>query len=222
MELHDMENAVRLEMVGVSAGSGQIVSYLGQEGNATPVHAGCCLCPAWDIRRAFQQLPLEAPLIDRIVLMACKSYFVRRNADFLRRHSADGVARCLAARSLFEFMQGHAPFACDGASVEAGAKGSREGDFFAQHNPMEFYDGISVPLLIVNACDDILCRPSNIREDLVEQKSGALLLKTQRGAHVAFCEGWLGQGSYLLRMSMDFLEAARSVRRVKKDAHLAR
>ena len=53
---------------------------------------------------------------------------------------------------------------------------------------------------------------SNVREDLILKKPGTLLLRTKRGGHVAFCEGWLGQGSYLLRVSLDFLEAARSVR----------
>ena len=43
-----------LAMVGVSAGSGLLFSYLGKEGNNTPINVAAALCPAYDIRRAFR------------------------------------------------------------------------------------------------------------------------------------------------------------------------
>ena len=64
-----------LAMVGISAGSGLLVTYLGkvnlviicfsqsdlrsgfsQEGDRTPVQAAASLCPAYDITRAFRFL----------------------------------------------------------------------------------------------------------------------------------------------------------------------
>ena len=42
--------------VGISAGSGLLVTYLGKEGEATPVRAAAALCPAYDITRAFRYL----------------------------------------------------------------------------------------------------------------------------------------------------------------------
>ena len=43
-----------LAMVGISAGSGLLFTYLGKEGNNTPVRTAAALCPAYDIRRAFR------------------------------------------------------------------------------------------------------------------------------------------------------------------------
>ena len=34
-------------MIGISAGSGLLTSYLGQEYKDTPISAACCLCPAY-------------------------------------------------------------------------------------------------------------------------------------------------------------------------------
>ena len=39
-----------IALAGISAGSGQVVSYIGREGSKTPIGAAASLCPAWDIR----------------------------------------------------------------------------------------------------------------------------------------------------------------------------
>ena len=39
-----------IALAGISAGSGQVVSYIGREGGKTPIGAAASLCPAWDIR----------------------------------------------------------------------------------------------------------------------------------------------------------------------------
>ena len=70
-----------LAMVGISAGSGLLVTYLGkvncklhiailqylewfrQEGDSTPVQAAASLCPAYDITRAFRFSLLEIELV---------------------------------------------------------------------------------------------------------------------------------------------------------------
>ena len=57
--------------------------------------------------------------------------------------------------------------------------------------------------------DDIVCLPETIREDIVLSVGGYLLLRTPRGSHIAYNEGLLGQGNYLCRITMEFLESAR-------------
>ena len=42
-------------MIGISAGSGLLISYLGRAGASTPVGAACAICPAWDVGAAFEQ-----------------------------------------------------------------------------------------------------------------------------------------------------------------------
>ena len=43
-----------LALVGVSAGCGSLMSYLGSQADSTPVSVAVALCPAYDIERAFR------------------------------------------------------------------------------------------------------------------------------------------------------------------------
>ena len=119
----------------------------------------------------------------------------------LQAHDSAAVDRCLKSNSIYEFMLAHVPF--------TGAQDIDE--CFKLNNPMEYVSGISIPLLLLNADDDIVCLPKNIREDVVCDLQGAILVRTVKGTHCAYCEGPWGRGSYLIRLSLDFLEAAKEV-----------
>jgi len=66
-----------LAMVGISAGSGLLVTYLGKEGNGTPVRAAASLCPAYDITRAFSRLSMNYPTVDSHILSSMKRLFIK-------------------------------------------------------------------------------------------------------------------------------------------------
>ena len=52
-------------LAGISAGSGQVVSYIGREGDKAKINVAASLCPAWDISSAFQKLQNTHPWLDR-------------------------------------------------------------------------------------------------------------------------------------------------------------
>lgn len=190
-----------LAMVGISAGSGLLVTYLGKEGDDTPVRAAASLCPAYDITRAFSRLSLNYPIVDRHILASMKRLFLRPNEEILSTKSLSAFYDCCSASTIHEFLLAHWPYAgCE--SVE---------DYFKQNNPMEWVTRVVRPTLIVNSEDDMVCLAENIREDIVSSLPGAVLLRTPKGSHIAFNEGLLGTGNYLSRVTMDFLEAAREV-----------
>lgn len=54
-------------LAGISAGSGQVVSYIGREGDKAKINVAASLCPAWDISSAFQKLHNTHPWLDRYV-----------------------------------------------------------------------------------------------------------------------------------------------------------
>ena len=194
-----------LGMVGVSAGSGLLISYLGRAGPSSPIHAACAICPAWDISTAFDQLSLEQPAASKLMLESIKSTFIKRNEALLRDWDEDAVDACLTATTMPEMLAAHAPFAMR-------RKGATALEYFAEHNPMEHRAGIAVPTLVLNAEDDFVCSARNVRPDLiVNEQPGALLLLTRTGSHCAFNEGTLGLGSFHTRVCLDFLDGARAV-----------
>ena len=66
--------------------------------------------------------------------------------------------------------------------------------YYEDSNPMNWVDGILRPTLLINSEDDMVCLPENIREDVVLDHGGALLLRTERGSHIAYNEGRVGDG----------------------------
>jgi len=190
-----------LGMVGISAGSGLLVTYLGKEGDNTPVQAACSLCPAYDITQAFTKVAQNYARVDNHILTSMKKCFIRPNKNILSKKSKTAFEKCNEAKTINEFVNSHYPFAGYDTLEE----------YFLDNNPMEFVDGIVRPLMVVNSEDDMVCLPENIREDLFQTLGGGLLLRTKKGAHIAFNEGIFGTGNYLSRITMDFLDAAREL-----------
>ena len=192
-----------LGMVGVSAGSAQLISYLGRAGPATPVGAACAICPAWDVPTAFARMGEGEPLAERAMVRQVQKTFVRRNERVLRAWDADAVDACLAADDLPGLLAAHAPFAMR-------RRGASADEYLASHDPMAVRANVSVPTLLLNAEDDFVCPVDLARPDVVcSELPGTLLLITKEGSHVAFNEGRLGRKSFHARVSFDFLEAAR-------------
>merc|ERR1711936_1238406 len=76
-----------IAMVGISAGSGLLVTYLGKEGDRTPVQAAASLCPAYDITRAFSRLSMNYPAVDKHILGSMKRLFLKPNLAILNDKS---------------------------------------------------------------------------------------------------------------------------------------
>jgi predicted alpha/beta-fold hydrolase len=191
-------------LVGLSAGSGLLVNYLGHHAAHAAVDAAVGASPAYDISEAFKGLTAESPLAERYMVNALKATFLEPNEALLRAAYPAAFDACLAADTLTQFIAAHAPFALsdEGAGEEA---------YYEACNPMKRYSGVAVPLLFINSDDDMVCSKRHIREDLVKSTPGVALVRTKRGSHVAFNEGLLGMSSFLGRVAFDFLDSARVV-----------
>ncbi|GBG28494.1 Phospholipase ABHD3 [Hondaea fermentalgiana] len=182
---------------GISAGSGQVVSYIGQQPAGGPVQAAVSLCPAYSIENAFANFQQRSPLLAAFILASLKSFFLTPNEHVLR--DSKGFQECLESTSVQNFMQAHAQL--------AGFPDFQT--YLANSNPMQHYAGSRVPCLILNALDDPLCVEENIRYDIASETENYCLCLTDYGSHVTFREGLLGQSSFMHRVALDFLEAAR-------------
>jgi len=187
-----------LGMVGISAGSGLVGTYLGQQGDKTPVQAACSLCPAYDTRTVFTNVK-KYPSMDNFLLQAVKKRFLYYNEQLLKEAFPEAYDACKNAKDIEEFVDAHYAFAGYDSLAE----------YNEDSNPLSWVPKIVRPVLLVNADDDMICTKENIKEDMVTDLPGALLIRTERGSHIAFNEGLFGQGNYLSRISFDFLEAAR-------------
>ncbi len=183
-----------LAAIGISAGSGQVVSYIGREGSNVDISAAVSLCPAYDISKAFGNLDKTYPSVANLLLKRIKKYFLLDNDKILQ--SMTGYSESLQTKNLHDFVQT--------ISTLAGAKNWT--DYLKKHNPMSHYTNNKTPCLIINSIDDPVCVKENIPE--IKVLNYALLL-TERGSHIAFTEGLMANGSWMERVALDFLESCR-------------
>jgi len=189
-----------IAMVGISAGAGLLVTYLGKVGEDTPVMAAAALCPAYEISEAFK-VKLKYGRVDNHVLKSMKRLFIQSNEEILSRTNSEAVLACKKARSIHEFVNAHAAFAGFGSCEE----------YYAANNPVGHVQNVCRPMLIINSDDDVISLKENMREDVVKLTGGALLLRTKRGSHISFNEGLFGTGCFISRMAMDFIQAAKKI-----------
>ena len=178
--------------VGISAGSGQIVSYIGRESINVGISAAVSICPAYDIGNAFSNLDKHYPKMANVLLGRVKKFFLSDNYNILSKE--EGFTEGMKSNSLHEFA----------SSVCKMSGASDWEDYLKQHNPMVHFKDNQIPCLILNSLNDPVCIKENIPD--LSCNNYALVL-SKYGSHIAFTEGFFGEGSYLERVSLDFLES---------------
>jgi len=189
--------------LGVSAGSGLLVRYLGEEGARTPLAAGIAYCPGYDTTRAFHRV---SALYDGYLLRAVRRHFVERHAAARAfRPGHDAIMRSRTIGALHDNQYAFAGFAS-------------AADYHAATNPMLVADAIRVPILILNAADDPICTLANVDEHrgLFTRVPESLLVLTRRGSHCAFFEGHWRPRSWAHRLIGEYLAAVHNWRTAAK------
>lgn len=187
--------AASLYGVGVSAGSGLLVRYLGEEAGRSRLRAAVALCPAYDIRDAFRYAHRG---YDRYLTRKMVEFFLRRNRQALGH--IEGYDHCAAATTMAEFHDRLYPL----AGFE-----TREA-FYLGSNPMEVARDVAVPVLVINAADDPVCVERNVHRHLgdMQQLPRMTLALTRRGGHCGFFESLRGADSWADRAVAEYLGAA--------------
>eukprot|EP00516_Mucochytrium_quahogii_P006559 CAMPEP_0203752356 /NCGR_PEP_ID=MMETSP0098-20131031/6280_1 /ASSEMBLY_ACC=CAM_ASM_000208 /TAXON_ID=96639 /ORGANISM=" , Strain NY0313808BC1" /LENGTH=374 /DNA_ID=CAMNT_0050642465 /DNA_START=38 /DNA_END=1162 /DNA_ORIENTATION=- len=183
--------------IGVSAGSGAVVSYIGNQDPHLPVKAAVSLCPAYSLKYAFENLQKNSPLCATALLLLLKRFFLHPNHAVLK--STPGFQQALHSRTLPDFVRN----ACHMAGYDSYEAYLRSSD------PTEHISGNKVPCLLVNSTDDPLCLEENISYNLANNTEHFALLLTKSGSHIAYRHGLLGQHSYMHQVAIDFIEAVR-------------
>ncbi|HYC56808.1 MAG TPA: alpha/beta fold hydrolase [Candidatus Binatia bacterium] len=180
--------------IGVSAGSGLLVRYLGEEAARSRLRAAVALCPAYDIRDAFLYAHRG---YDRYLTRRMIRFFLHRNRQVLG--SIDGYDHCAEATTMAEFHDRLFPLA---------GFGSRRAYYLAS-NPMEVARDVVAPVLVINAADDPVCALRNVHRHLddLQKLPRMTLAVTRRGGHCGFIEGPGSADSWAYRVVAEYLGA---------------
>ncbi len=163
--------------VGSSAGSALLVRYLGETQDNSALAAGIAYCPAYDTEVAFERLhPFYSRKIARDLV---REFIAPHTAYFAQLPNFERACQAKNLAQLQSYMHEFSGYATPTA-------------YHQQCNPATVMSDIKVPLLVINADDDPVCVKQNVLEhqDKILSMDKTLLVRTQRGSHCAFYEGW--------------------------------
>ena len=183
-----------LYAVGVSAGSGLLVRYLGEKGDSSRFSAGVAVCPAYDIPEG---LRAAHPWYDLYLARRMSRFFLEEHRDAFEG-IADRMA-CRSARTMVEFQERIYPFA--GFESREAYEGSSD--------PMRVVRNVQTPTLVLNSEDDPVCSVLNVHRhrDSMRQLPRVLTVLTRFGGHCGFFEAVDPRGSWSDRAIAEYLSA---------------
>lgn len=186
--------AAPLLAVGVSAGSALLIRYLGEEGAATPIRAAVAYCPGYELEPAWARVDRR---YSRYLARLYQDRLLHPNGDWFGH--LDSYRGSLGADSLLALH----------ASMFELAGSPSLAAYTERHCPMRVFRRMAVPVLLINAEDDPICVDDNVRDHVqaVRDTPDALLVRTRRGSHCTFYEGWRPR-SWSHRLIAGYLQAA--------------
>lgn len=182
--------------LGVSAGSGLLARYLGEEEEGAVLKAGVMMCPAYDMRDAFQRLHW---FYDRFMTRKVIQTFLLRHEAALKE-----VPGYWEAREAKSFGDLHDQLYALGGFEDREA-------FYKGTNPMEVAHRNCTPSLVLNAVDDPICTRKSLEdgiESLRHSLDKTVIAVTKHGSHCSFFEGTRQPRSWAERVIVEYLQAA--------------
>ena len=181
-----------LYAVGSSAGSGLLIRYLGEEQANAKFKAAFAFCPGFNIDEGFKYCH---PFYSRYMTQKLIKTFItphQHNLQHLTTFESLKSAKTLLGfhEKMYEFS-GYTDYQAYSAAT----------------NPMKVFKQMTCPVMVLNAADDPVCHIENATPYLPEirQMSNVILVRTQKGSHCAYPEGWQAT-SWAHRLMADYFQ----------------
>ena len=191
-----------LYAVGSSAGTGLLVRYLGEAGKNTPFKAAFALSPGYNSESGFA---LVHPVYSKLMTKKLLKSFIQPYSTTWQWTNLEAL---LKAKTLAEFEQCYFQMA-----------GFNDYQSYAQAvNPIYVMDDVKIPLVVLNAEDDPICRISNLipYKQKLANMPNILVVITQKGSHCIFYQGFAKTGSWASYLIADYFRHYALTQHLKK------
>ncbi|ANF81877.1 alpha/beta hydrolase [Acinetobacter sp. NCu2D-2] len=181
-----------LYAVGSSAGTGLLVRYLGEEGEQTPLKAAFALCPGYNTETGFA---VVHPFYSKVMAKKLIKRFIQPYQVTWQQVST--WQDILAVKNLSEFEKLYFRLA-----------GFDDYDSYTKAtNPIYVFENIKIPLMILNAEDDPICKIQNLApyKDTIQAMPNIAVITTKKGSHCGFYEGLARTESWATKLMADYL-----------------
>ncbi|KAG7330637.1 hypothetical protein KOW79_006859 [Hemibagrus wyckioides] len=183
---------------GVSMGGMMLANYLGRKGNATCLKGVVVFSAGWDVFEC--TVSLEKPL-DRFLfnsyLTSCLQASVHRHRPVLERNY--DIDHVMKAKTIREF---------DERFTSKMFGYPTNDDYYRDASPIHKLKSVQIPMLCLNAADDVFSPNHAIPIEVVKQNPNLALIITCHGGHIGFLEGfWPRHSTYMDRVFRQFIKA---------------
>lgn len=188
---------------GFSAGSGLLVSYLGEKGTASRLAAGVAISPGYDISKLFTTENEIDPMYNSLMTYSTKKLLIQHESTLTQHADIDFSE--MRQSSTIQEVDELVYMKCNGfEDVEK---------YWEHNNPMKNIQNVAVPVLCINALDDPICTKGMIPYDLLDAHPTMMLITTETGGHCGFYEQSQyasSLSSWAEKVAVEYLQAALS------------
>ncbi len=182
-----------LYAVGSSAGSGLLIRYLGEEKDNSRFKASFAFCPGYNIDEGFKYCH---PFYSKYMAKKLIKTFITPHQNKLQHLSTFKYLN--TAKDLLSFHQKVYEFS-GYASYQ---------DYSDATNPMKVFKQMTCPVMVLNAYDDPVCNIQNAEPYVadIQQMPNIILVKTRKGSHCAYPQGWQAK-SWAHQLMAEYFQA---------------
>uniref|UniRef100_A0A8C6V183 Phospholipase ABHD3 n=1 Tax=Neogobius melanostomus TaxID=47308 RepID=A0A8C6V183_9GOBI len=187
-----------LMAAGVSMGGMMLANYLGRKGRETCLRGGLVFSAGWDVFECTASL--EKPL-DRFLFNSYLTSCLQASVDrsILKKTMMQILRSASQAKTIREFDERF-------TSIMFGYP--TNDDYYRDASPIHRLKSVQVPLLCLNAADDVFSPSHAIPVETVKQNPNLAMLITCHGGHIGFLEGlWPRHSTYMDRVFKQFAKA---------------
>ncbi|KAM4705978.1 phospholipase ABHD3 [Rhinophrynus dorsalis] len=196
--VHNMYPKSRLMAAGVSMGGMLLLNYLGKAGRQTPLIGAAAFSAGWEVFES--AIVLEKPInwiMFNYYLTTCLLEAVNRHRHVLEEQF--DIDHIMKAKSIREFDTRF-------TSVMFGYPTNDH--YYTDASPCHRVKSIKIPVLCLNAMDDVFSPANAIPVESAKQNPNVALVLTAYGGHIGFLEGiWPRQQTYMDRIFKQFVKA---------------
>uniref|UniRef100_A0A3B3QZN6 Abhydrolase domain containing 3, phospholipase n=1 Tax=Paramormyrops kingsleyae TaxID=1676925 RepID=A0A3B3QZN6_9TELE len=169
-----------------------LATYLGRVGKDTCLQGAAVFSAGWDVFESTASLerPLNHLLFNWYLVSCLKKSVFENVID---------INHVMKARTIREFDERFTSVIFDYAT---------NNDYYREASPVHRLKSVQIPMLCLNAADDIFSPGYAIPVERVKQNPNLALLVTSHGGHIGFLEGlWPRHSTYMDRVFRQFTKA---------------
>lgn len=196
--VHSLYPGAPFLAAGVSMGGMLLLNYLGKIGSKTPLMAAATFSVGWNTFACSESLerPLNWLLFNYYLTTCLQSSVKKHRHMFAEQIDMDQVMK---AKSIREFDKWFTAVMFGYRTLD---------DYYTDASPNRRLKSVGIPVLCLNATDDVFSPSHGIPIETAKQNPNVALVLTAYGGHIGFLEGiWPRQCTYMDRVFKQFVQA---------------